>query len=321
MNLSKRGVSSFTVGRRGSSINVGRRGTFLNLGIPGTGVSFRHRISVPRLMTRSVSTPRRASFLDLTDQSSLDLSSEELALSPAIRHSCPQCRETLSESSHFCDQCGYAITAAELARDLFGHDPDSIRRRRFQLIGISIGLGLLAILALEVLLLPSSHSESQDAIVSSRMNSVAISEASKPSPASEEISAPAAESSQEVSSSEQLPASPRLIMVPVVASAAGLQAPVGLDRSAAYVQYTRSLTNFLSDLRPEAVSFAGLTSGPVIRFTVLPDGALKDVDIRTSSGSPAIDHTCMNNLRQLEYDNPLPEGVERLFVTWHCDPN
>ena len=60
MNFGKRGLSSFTIGRRGASVNVGRRGTFLNLGLAGTGIGYRTKIAgTPKL---SALPKRRAVF-------------------------------------------------------------------------------------------------------------------------------------------------------------------------------------------------------------------------------------------------------------------
>ena len=41
LNLSKKGLTSATIGKRGLSASVGKQGIFRNLGIPGTGLSHR----------------------------------------------------------------------------------------------------------------------------------------------------------------------------------------------------------------------------------------------------------------------------------------
>jgi hypothetical protein len=40
LNISKRGLSSVSVGRRGLTLNVGRKGTKGTIGLPGTGISY-----------------------------------------------------------------------------------------------------------------------------------------------------------------------------------------------------------------------------------------------------------------------------------------
>jgi hypothetical protein len=40
LNLTKRGVSSVSVGRRGATLNLSKRGTRATVGLPGTGVSY-----------------------------------------------------------------------------------------------------------------------------------------------------------------------------------------------------------------------------------------------------------------------------------------
>ncbi|MGE9547625.1 DUF4236 domain-containing protein [Snodgrassella alvi] len=46
INISKTGITSATIGKRGSSINIGRKGVYTNLGIPGTGLSYRKKIKL-----------------------------------------------------------------------------------------------------------------------------------------------------------------------------------------------------------------------------------------------------------------------------------
>jgi hypothetical protein len=40
LNISKRGFSSVSVGRRGLTLNMGRRGVKETIGLPGTGISY-----------------------------------------------------------------------------------------------------------------------------------------------------------------------------------------------------------------------------------------------------------------------------------------
>src|SRR5579872_2601206 len=40
LNISKRGISSVSIGRRGLTLHVGRRGTKETIGLPGTGISY-----------------------------------------------------------------------------------------------------------------------------------------------------------------------------------------------------------------------------------------------------------------------------------------
>jgi Protein of unknown function (DUF4236) len=40
VNISKRGLSSVSIGRRGLTLNVGRKGTKETIGLPGTGISY-----------------------------------------------------------------------------------------------------------------------------------------------------------------------------------------------------------------------------------------------------------------------------------------
>lgn len=41
INISKKGVSSVSVGKRGATLNVGKTGVHETVGIPGTGLSYR----------------------------------------------------------------------------------------------------------------------------------------------------------------------------------------------------------------------------------------------------------------------------------------
>jgi len=41
LNLSKRGASSATLGKKGAAVNLSRNGVAQTIGIPGTGLSYR----------------------------------------------------------------------------------------------------------------------------------------------------------------------------------------------------------------------------------------------------------------------------------------
>lgn len=45
VNLSKKGLSSLSLGPRGSSVSIGGTGTYANIGLPGTGLSHRTKLS------------------------------------------------------------------------------------------------------------------------------------------------------------------------------------------------------------------------------------------------------------------------------------
>jgi hypothetical protein len=45
INLSKKGVSSVSIGQRGATLNVGEHGTRATVGIPGTGISYSEQVS------------------------------------------------------------------------------------------------------------------------------------------------------------------------------------------------------------------------------------------------------------------------------------
>lgn len=45
VNVSKRGISGFTFGKRGASVSTSKRGTHANVGIPGTGLSYRKKLT------------------------------------------------------------------------------------------------------------------------------------------------------------------------------------------------------------------------------------------------------------------------------------
>jgi hypothetical protein len=50
LNLSKKGVSSVRVGRKGLGISTGRRGTRIGASVPGTGLSTSRRVGAGCLM-------------------------------------------------------------------------------------------------------------------------------------------------------------------------------------------------------------------------------------------------------------------------------
>ena len=45
INISKKGVSSVSIGQRGATLNVGEHGTRATVGIPGTGISYSEQVS------------------------------------------------------------------------------------------------------------------------------------------------------------------------------------------------------------------------------------------------------------------------------------
>ena len=47
LNVSKRGISSVSIGRRGLTLNVSRRGTKETIGLPGTGISYTTPVQRP----------------------------------------------------------------------------------------------------------------------------------------------------------------------------------------------------------------------------------------------------------------------------------
>lgn len=51
LNISKKGLSSVTVGRNGANVTVGRNGARANAGIPGTGLSYSTPITNRRTNT------------------------------------------------------------------------------------------------------------------------------------------------------------------------------------------------------------------------------------------------------------------------------
>ncbi len=41
LNITKKGISSLSLGKKGATINVGKQGASQTIGIPGTGLSYR----------------------------------------------------------------------------------------------------------------------------------------------------------------------------------------------------------------------------------------------------------------------------------------
>lgn len=46
VNISKKGVSSVSIGPRGANLNVGENGSRVTVGIPGTGISYSEQVSL-----------------------------------------------------------------------------------------------------------------------------------------------------------------------------------------------------------------------------------------------------------------------------------
>jgi hypothetical protein len=61
INISKKGVSSVSVGGHGATLNVGKNGVKTTVGIPGTGISYSENISTSHndheAIAEPVSTP------------------------------------------------------------------------------------------------------------------------------------------------------------------------------------------------------------------------------------------------------------------------
>lgn len=45
VNIGKRGISSFTIGKRGANLNISKKGVYSNIGIKGTGLSYRAKLA------------------------------------------------------------------------------------------------------------------------------------------------------------------------------------------------------------------------------------------------------------------------------------
>ena len=46
VNIGKRGISSFTIGKRGANLNISKKGVYSNIGIKGTGLSYRAKLAL-----------------------------------------------------------------------------------------------------------------------------------------------------------------------------------------------------------------------------------------------------------------------------------
>jgi hypothetical protein len=84
LNLSKRGLSSLSFGRRGATLNVGRSGVRETLGIPGTGISYSSRIAAPHSSRTGVSRVEPVRALPAPTDEILDLEPSRFGL--ARRH-------------------------------------------------------------------------------------------------------------------------------------------------------------------------------------------------------------------------------------------
>ena len=47
LNLTKKGISSLSLGKKGATINMGKQGASQTIGIPGTGLSYRTDKNTP----------------------------------------------------------------------------------------------------------------------------------------------------------------------------------------------------------------------------------------------------------------------------------
>lgn len=47
LNLTKKGISSTSIGKKGGTINIGKKGFSETIGIPGTGLSYRTDKNTP----------------------------------------------------------------------------------------------------------------------------------------------------------------------------------------------------------------------------------------------------------------------------------
>jgi hypothetical protein len=56
VNISKRGFSSLSIGRRGLTLNMGRRGVRETIGLPGTGISYTTPVQHLNVPTRNISS-------------------------------------------------------------------------------------------------------------------------------------------------------------------------------------------------------------------------------------------------------------------------
>jgi len=47
LNITKKGISSLSLGKKGATVNMGKQGVSQTIGIPGTGLSFRTDKNTP----------------------------------------------------------------------------------------------------------------------------------------------------------------------------------------------------------------------------------------------------------------------------------
>ena len=47
LNITKKGISSLSLGKKGATVNMGRQGVSQTIGIPGTGLSYRTDKNTP----------------------------------------------------------------------------------------------------------------------------------------------------------------------------------------------------------------------------------------------------------------------------------
>lgn len=53
VNVTKKGISSVSVGKPGASVNIGKRGTRASVGLPGTGLSYHTKIGGTKRRNRN----------------------------------------------------------------------------------------------------------------------------------------------------------------------------------------------------------------------------------------------------------------------------
>jgi hypothetical protein len=63
LNISKKGLSSLSVGRRGARLSAGKRGTRVTTGIPGTGVSHSQKVGTGCLLPTLVALMLAAAMM------------------------------------------------------------------------------------------------------------------------------------------------------------------------------------------------------------------------------------------------------------------
>ncbi len=333
MNLSRRGVSSFTVGRRGSSINVGKRGAFLNLGLPGSGVSYPQRLSLPKLIApwrREIlrepfdAKCRKTAFDEITNRSEFD--------APAFI--CPQCSQPISAANHFCGECGFAVTAHEIVRAFYGNDKRVDRKSWDFAIcgGVTVFLAALSLIVLLAMLAAQSKS------LASRSDSV--SPAPPVSPMfGEGRSAPSTAHAKALTGGSVALASAiqadeysvqktgddvslSVRIVPVFGSASEATSigsgPMSQETNAQYYDLVKGRLSAVS-ISKEVGSGGEQSSGALVRFMILSNGFLQNSHIAQTSGSLALDQECLRRLQLIDKFPQLPAGIEKLFVSFNCN--